>query len=294
MPSAIQSVGFIGLGNIGRPMAEKLLGQPFSVQVYDVASAATALLVESGAAAADDIVSMAATCDYLALCVRDADDIESLLYGTRRDSEGSGDGLLHHAQRGATLVIHSTVPQASVPKWANDAAGYGLDLVDAPMTGGAQGAEAGRLCYMVGGSAATVARITPILETSAEKIIHAGDTGAGIALKLCNNLITYAEFTAMSEATRLATACGLDPDVLREGGRSNGIINEQMHSFVSNRDALLANGNEEAIDTFFGAMGRLGKKDLDCVLATAATKKLTMTATEHVRELIEAVFLGKA
>ncbi len=282
----IQSVGFVGLGNIGRPMAERLLRSAFSVQVHDVADAALAPFRELGARVADSPAALASACDYVGICVRDDADVEALLLGDA--------GMLAAAKPGLLLAIHSTVTQAKLLEWASAAEARQLRLFDAPMTGGAQGASDGTLCYMLGASADVVDQVRPVLETSAAKIIHAGALGSGIALKLCNNLITYAEFVAMSEATRLAKACGLDADVLREVGQSNGVINEQMHRFVSGRDTLLQNASEAEMETFFGAMGRLGKKDLDCALDTAAAHALRLPATALVRDMIEAVFVGKA
>ena len=169
-----------------------------------------------------------------------------------------------------------------------------MHIIDAPITGGAGGAEQGTLCYMVGASDEVLQRSRPVFETSAEKVIHAGDVGIGIALKLCNNLITYMQFTAISEATRLAESCGLSADVLREVGLSNGVINQQMHTFISGRNGCLAACTEEQMKEIFGSFAHLGEKDLDCALAAAAEKQLRLPATEMVRSMIADVFYGKA
>jgi 3-hydroxyisobutyrate dehydrogenase len=280
------AVGFIGLGNIGKPIAQRLVDGPFEVQVYDVSTAAAAELVAAGAQLAVSPAALAASCDYIGICVRDNADVETLLYGPG--------GLLVHASAGTHIAIHSTVTQAGLLKWAVDAAKLELVLIDAPITGGAQRALDGTLCYMVGGSQSALDFCSPMYQASAEKIVHAGALGSGIALKLCNNLIQYTEFLAMSEATRLAVACGLSAEVLREVGLSNGVVNPQMHQFVSGRNALLETGSEEQMEQFFGAMGRLGYKDLQCALDTASDHDLRLPATEIVRDMIEDVFLGKA
>ena len=287
MPStAIQSVGFIGLGNIGRPMAERLADSAFDTQVYDVAEAATAPFRERGVAVAESPAAMAAACDYLGICVRDESEVEAVLLGEA--------GIMAAARPGLLIAVHATVTQSSLMDWAALAEKRRLALFDAPMTGGAQGASDGTLCYMLGASESLLESVRPVLDTSAGKIIHAGGVGSGIALKLCNNLITYAEFAAMSEATRLAKACGLNAEVLREVGQSNGVINEQMHRFVSGRDTLLKKASPEEMQAFFGAMGRLGVKDLDCAVATAAAHAVPLPMTAFVRERIEDVFVGKA
>ena len=150
------------------------------------------------------------------------------------------------------------------------------------------------MCYMVGGDAAVVAAATPVLETSADKVVHAGELGAGLLLKLCNNLITYAEFLAMSEATRLAEAGGLSADVLREVGKSNGVINESMHRFISNRNALADSCSEEQMEEIFGVFGRLGEKDLDCALSSADSLGVQLPSTRRLRDVVHALFTIKA
>ena len=280
-----KNIGFIGLGNIGKPIAKHLLQDKFQLHVFDVFRDAVKELEALGAVAVSP-AEMAAACDYIGICVRDDKDMEALLYGEL--------GLLSAARAGTVIAIHSTVTQAGLLKWAAEAAAKGVSIIDAPITGGATGAEAGTLCYMVGGSADTLEQCRAYFETSADKIVHAGALGTGIALKLCNNLITYAEFTAMSEATRLAEAAGLSADVLREVGKSNGVINEQMHRMISNRNALAAGCTEQQMDEIFGPFGRLGRKDLECAIETAAQLGVSMPATEMVRDMIEDVFLNKA
>ena len=280
------NVGYIGLGNIGKPSAKHLLCDPFRAHVYDVVPEAVAELVALGAIASASPAELARSCTHIGICVRDDAQVEDLLYGD--------EGLLAHAAAGTIIAVHSTVTQAGIRKWAADAAEQGIHLLDAPITGGAQGAEAGTLCYMVGGAADIVARATPVFETSADKVVHAGPLGTGIVLKLCNNLITYAEFMAMSEATRLAEAGGLSADVLREVGKSNGVINENMHSFISNRNALAAGCTEEQMAEIFGPFGKLGEKDLECALQTAAELGISIPYTERLKGDVYKLFLNKA
>jgi 3-hydroxyisobutyrate dehydrogenase-like beta-hydroxyacid dehydrogenase len=97
----------------------------------------------------------------------------------------------------------------------------------------------------------------------------------------------------MAEATRLAEACGLSVEVLRDVGLSNGVVNEQMHMFVAGRNGMAANSTEEQMEQFFGTMGRLGRKDLECALSTAAQKGVQLPTAEFVRDRIENVFMAK-
>ncbi len=284
--SSKRNIGFIGLGNIGKPMAKHLMKGPFNVYVYDVFEKPRQELAKLGATAVDNPRDLFQVCDHVGLCVRDGKDVESLLYGK--------DGILENAKAGTVIAIHSTVHRSEILKWAAEGKAKNITIIDAPITGGAGGAEQAKLCYMVGADVATLEKCKPVFETSAEKIIHAGDIGIGIVLKLCNNLITYAQFTAVAEASKLAKSCGLSEAVLREVGKSNGVINEQMHTFISGRNGCLASCTPEQMEQIFGPFAKLGEKDLDCALAAAGEAGLTLRATELVRAMIADVYLGKA
>lgn len=281
----IMNVGYIGLGNIGKPSAERLITDPYTVHVFDVHRPSVDALVEKGAVGCSSVAELAAKCMHIGVCVRDDQQVEELLYGE--------DGILANAAQGAIVAVHSTVTQANLLRWGNEALEMGIYLIDAPMTGGAHRAAEGTLCYMVGGEADIVDRCRPVFATSAEKVVHAGELGTGIALKLCNNIMQYAEFVVMAEATRLAEACGLSVDVLREVGLSNGVVNEQMHTFVSGRNNLARSCSEEQMEEFMGVMGRLGEKDLQCALDTASDHSVILPMAEYLRQRILDVFLAR-
>ncbi|MEP1472965.1 MAG: NAD(P)-dependent oxidoreductase [Halieaceae bacterium] len=284
--SLTTNVGYIGLGNIGKPSARHLIGGAYSAHVYDVYQPAVTELVSLGATGCDSVAQLAGSCPHIGVCVRDDDQVTSVLYGAG--------GVLENATAGTVVAIHSTVTREALLRWSADAKNYGIDLIDAAISGGAQGAEQGTLCYMVGGDARVVAKATPVFETSADSVIHAGDLGTGLLLKLCNNLITYAEFLAMSEAARLAEAGGLSIDLLREVGKSNGVVNESMHQFISNRNALAASCTAQEMVEIFGAYGQLGEKDLDCALASAKEMDIELPSTAQLRETVYDLFLNKA
>jgi 3-hydroxyisobutyrate dehydrogenase len=283
--STATNVGFIGLGNIGKPSALHLIGDAFKAHVFDVYTPVVDELVAAGAIGCASVAELARACSHIGICVRDDEQVEALLQGS--------DGIFAHATSGTLVAIHSTVKQSNLLRWAQQGSALGLNLIDAPITGGAHRAKDGTLCYMVGGSVAQLEQGSPVFQTSAEKIVHAGPIGSGIALKLCNNFIQYTEFVAMAEATRLAEACGLSVDVLRAVGLSNGVVNEQMHMFVSGRNAVCKTSTEEQMDPYFGAMGRLGRKDLECALSTAAEKGVSLPTAEYIRDRIVDVFLAK-
>ncbi len=278
-------VGYIGLGNIGKPSARHLICDAYDAHVYDVYQPAVDEMVAAGATACSSAAEIASLCTHIGVCVRDDAQVEDLLYGD--------EGILANAATGTLVAVHSTVTQASILKWSAAGAAKGISIIDAPITGGAHKAEDGALCYMVGGTEEELAAVTPVFETSAEKVVHAGAVGSGIALKLCNNFIQYTEFVAMAEATKLAEACGLSVDVLREVGLSNGVVNEQMHMFIAGRNGIARSSSAEDMEAFFGPHGKLGSKDLQCALDTAAEKNVLLPTAEYVRDRIEDVFLAR-
>ena len=279
------NVGYIGLGNIGKPLALRLAQSQFVAHVYDVYQPAMKELSEAGATPCTSIADLSKKCAHIGICVRDDAEVDAVLSG-----EG---GVLANAAKDTLVTIHSTVTQASIFEWAEQASALWLHLLDAPITGGAHKAADGTLCYMVGGDADLVERCRPVFETSAEKIIHAGALGTGIALKLANNFMQYGEFVLMAEATRLADACGLNSDTLREVGLSNGVVNEQMHMFVSGRNAMARSLEAEQMEQFFGPLGRLGRKDLECALQTASDRGVKLPTAEYLSDRIERVFLAQ-
>lgn len=279
------NVGYIGLGNIGKPSAQRLINEQFNAHVFDVYQPAVEELVAAGATGCDSVAQLARSCSHIGICVRDDAQVQELLHGD--------EGILANAAAGTIVAVHSTVTQASLLRWADEAKACGIHLIDAPITGGAHKAAEGLLCYMVGGDADIVERCRPVFDTSAEKIIHAGGLGAGIALKLCNNFMQYTEFVIMAESARMAEACGLSVDVLREVGLSNGVVNEQMFMFATGRNAMARAPDNEQMMAYFGTMGALARKDLQCVLDTAREKDVVLPTAEYIYARIEDVFLAR-
>ena len=275
------SIGFIGLGNIGAPMACQLMKLGEELWVYDVAPAPVAELARRGARAGAGVRDIAEHCRIIGVCVRDEAEVSAVLNGD--------DGVFAHARPDAIIAVHSTVTQAAILQWAAHARERGIHLLDAPITGGASGAESATLTYMVGGASELLERCRPVFLTSGQRIIHAGPVGTGILLKLCNNLMSYAAFAAADEAERLAAAGGLDRGLLAEVGRSNGVMTPQMEAFLKNRSQLAAAGRlRQAFAPFAG----LARKDLAAALASARELRQVLPATERVAEIIEQVFLN--
>jgi 3-hydroxyisobutyrate dehydrogenase-like beta-hydroxyacid dehydrogenase len=276
-------IGFIGLGNIGRPMAKQLLKLSEPVWVFDVVPAACAELAELGAQIANNPAELAKQCRIIGICVRDDKDVEALLYGDT--------GIFANAAADTVVAIHSTVTQDAILRWHSEGKTLGLHVIDAPITGGAGGAEAGTLCYMVGGDEVIIERCRPVFMCSAANIVHGGAIGTGIALKLCNNLMAYFAFTAAHEGYKLAIACGLAPEKLTEVGQANGVVTPQMSAFLSGHLGLA--NNPEMLHKFFAPHAALATKDLGAALQTAAKLQVALPATQRNSELIEDVFLNR-
>lgn len=278
-------VGFIGLGDMGKPMAKNLVCDALDAWVFDVSPAPLAELAALGARPAASPAELAAHCELIGLCVRDDRDVESLLYGD--------DGLLAHARPGTVIAVHSTVTQAGLLRWAADAGARGIHLIDAPVTRGRLGQPPRFICYLVGGPVEILERCRPVFETSAEAIIHAGPLGAGAALKLCNNLITNLEFAAMSEAMAIASRAGLSLEVLAEVGKGNGVVNERMLAFIGGRAKLAGLAEGSPAHGFFDAMGRLAQKDLDAAIESAHALGVPVPVTAFTRDRIHAIYLDR-
>ncbi len=279
--------GYIGLGNIGKPMCTNLIKNSsaagLAVSVYDVMSDPIAEMVALGATAAASTADIAAHCELIGVCVRDDNDVDSLLYGD--------EGILANAAPGTIVAIHSTVTKNNVLRWARDGAGKNIHIIDAPITGGAQGAADGTLCIMVGAAPEVLVKARPMFECTSKKVVHGGEVGAGIALKLANNLMNYAAFTAISEGVALIKHSGLNPEDLYAVGQANGVVTPMMQQFISGREGLLAGCTSEEVESFFGPFAGLAEKDLDHALDLAAELKLPLDSTKQVRKGIRNTFL---
>ncbi len=201
-------VGFIGLGNIGKPIAVNVATAGFELMVYDVRQEPLKELAALGAAVAHSPREIGAHGEIIELVVVDDAQVEAVTLG-----EG---GVLSGAKPGSIIAIHSTVHPKTVRKIAELAKARGVDVIDAQVSGGERGAQAKTLCYMVGGDKALFERCRPVFATSGANIFHLGELGAGAIAKLAHNLIVYVNMLAASEGMRLAEKAGLDLKALQE------------------------------------------------------------------------------
>jgi 3-hydroxyisobutyrate dehydrogenase-like beta-hydroxyacid dehydrogenase len=201
-------VGFIGLGNIGKPMAINVVKAGFELMVYDLREEPLKELAALGATIARSAREVGEHGEITELVVVDDAQVEALTLG-----EG---GVLDGAQPGTVIAIHSTVHPKTVRKIAELARAKGVGIIDAQVSGGARGAQTQTLCYMVGGDKALLEKCRPVFATSGAHIFHLGELGMGAVAKLAHNLIVYVNMLAASEGIRLGEKAGLDLKALQD------------------------------------------------------------------------------
>lgn len=207
------TIGFIGLGNMGLPMARNLVKAGHSVLGFDVSSAAIAALVAAGGIGSANIGKAVAEADYV---------VTMLPEGRQVRAVHMDQGAIFAAAKPTTLLIDcSTIDVETARTVGAAAAARGFTMVDAPVSGGVAGAEAGTLTFMVGGTAAGFARAQPVLEAMGKAVIHAGASGNGQAAKICNNMMLGIQMLSVCEAMVLGRRLGLAAEQLFEISRQS-------------------------------------------------------------------------
>ena len=202
------NIAFIGLGNMGGPMAINLVKADHQVKVFDLSQAAI-----------DSVVAVGATqVSTPAQAVKDADFVVSMLpAGKHVESVYLGeDGLINHLSTDTLVIDSSTIDTATVHKVAKALGDKGIHFIDAPVSGGVGGATAGTLTFIVGGEAADFELAKPVLDVMGKNIFHAGNHGAGQVAKCCNNMLLSILMAGTAEAIQMGIDNGLDPKVLSE------------------------------------------------------------------------------
>jgi len=275
-------VGFIGLGNIGKPMARRLVAAGLETIVLDAVQAPVDELVREGAKPARSPRDLAERVDVIGVCVRDDADVRAVI--------GGDDGLLAGAARGSVIALHSTILPSTVREVGAAAAERGIGVLDACVTGGAAAAAAGKLTYMVGGDLAHLERCRPAFETSAAKIVHTGPLGSGAATKLCNNLMTYLAWLSAFESFKLARAAGLSQEKLEEVTRSNGNLTDPMLAFLALHKAPAETRKSSGVQATLRSFATLAEKDLAVTLAFARECGVALPGTGLVSQLMASVY----
>jgi 3-hydroxyisobutyrate dehydrogenase len=217
-------VGFIGLGSMGGDQVRCLIAGNLDVTVYDVHPPAMQVFLES-ARLAESIAVLATSSDVVCVCVRDDQQVRDILEGS--------DGLLAHMNPESVVLIHSTVSPETVRELGRQAKSRSIDLLDAAVSRTRMDSREPFLAVMVGGSASALERVRPILNAYATDLFHAGGLGAGMALKIINNLVTWSSIVTTAQAFRLAEVSDVDRNALHGVMTANGNFTRVSNMFSS-------------------------------------------------------------
>jgi 2-hydroxy-3-oxopropionate reductase len=292
-------IGFCGPGLMGAPMIRHLLRAGHTVHVWNRTRAKAEALVAEGARVADTPRELALRCEAVLLCVADAAAVEETVFGAAGLLSGDAAELV----RLRWIVDHSSIPPAATRAFAQRAAALAASFastfastfasasaaaqqgagearvgwIDAPVSGGVAGANAGTLAVMAGGTASDVAAVKPLLDAYASRVTHMGEVGAGQTAKLCNQTIVTATLAAIAEAVSLAQRSGLDAAKLTEGLAGGWADSVLLQIFVPRmtQTGLAPIG---ALRTF--------QKDIDTVAATAYETGTPMPVSSTVQQLL--------
>ncbi len=267
-----EKVGFIGLGIMGQPMALNLAKAGFSLFVHARREEMMAPLTGAGATACGSPRELAAEADIIFTNVSDTPDVEQVILGE--------DGIIHGAKSGAVVVDMSTISPSVTRTIAAALADRGVDMLDAPVSGGEQGAINGTLSIMVGGKDAAFQRVLPLFECMGGSIVHIGDHGAGQVAKACNQVVIAQTIAAIGEAFILASASGVDPARVREA---------LLGGFAGSR-ALESHGQRMLERNFKpGFKAKLHQKDMRIALEEAAALKIALPGAALVTQYINGI-----
>ena len=248
----MKKIGFIGLGNMGEPMAANLVKAGFDVIGFDLIEEAKKKAKQNGIQIAKDAVSASENVDALISMLPASEHVESLYLGE--------EGLLSKLDKTVLIIDCSTIAPDSAIKVANQAKDLDLSMIDAPVSGGVVGAQESTLTFIVGGAENNVERARPLLEKMGSNIFHAGSNGAGQVAKVCNNMLLAIHMCGTAEAIALGVKNGLDASVLSEIMRKSSGGNwslEVYNPYPGVMSSAPANRNYEG-----GFLNKLMAKDL--------------------------------
>jgi 3-hydroxyisobutyrate dehydrogenase-like beta-hydroxyacid dehydrogenase len=243
-------VGFVGLGNIGRPMAKRLAAWPSGLLVYDVVPEACAQLEQAGAKVAAGVADLAREVGLVCVMVRDDVQVRQVL-----------DEVLKQAREGLVVAVHSTLGPDTPADLARIADRHGVRVLDAPVSGGPMGAAGGSLAMMVGGDEDAFAEVRDALALMSSMLLRAGPIGAGTRMKLARNLLHFVSFTAATEAQRLAEAAEIDLVELGRVVRHTDAITGGPGAVMHRATTAPIQPGDFWFDVF-GHVRALGEKDL--------------------------------
>lgn len=279
MTAADPRLGYIGLGNMGAPMARRLTDWPGGLVVCDARTTATEKFAAAGTSVAATPADVAAEASVISVTVLDDAQVRAVI--------GGPDGILRTARAGTVVAVHSTIADTTAIELAELCRESGVDLVDAPVSGGAPGAKQGRLAVMVGGSDEAFAAVSGPFGRWADLVVHAGPVGAGTRMKLARNLLHFVAFAATAEAARLAESSGLDIRRLGEVVRHSDAVTGGPGAIMW-RETTAQIAPDDPWLPIMSHVRDLGEKDLDLAIALGARLgvelPLARLGVEHLAE----------
>ena len=267
-----ENIGFIGLGIMGRPMAKNLLKAGYSLTVYDVVGESMEEVVTEGAAGASSSREVAASASKIITMLPDSADSEAAILGPG--------GVLEGADSGSIVIDMSSIAPSVSQKIAAECAKKGVEMLDAPVSGGQPGAINATLAIMVGGKQEIFDQCYDLLKTMGGNVVRTGDVGAGGVTKLANQIIVAANIEALSEAMVLAQRAGVDPENVFNAIRSGLAGSAVMEA----KGPMMLDRNFQA-----GFRIRLHQKDLRNVLQTAQELNVPLPVTALVQQMLGAL-----
>jgi 2-hydroxy-3-oxopropionate reductase len=266
------TVGYIGLGLMGKPMARHILQAGYPLVVHNRSRKSVNELAGEGAVAASSPAEVAGKVDVLFTNLPDSPDVESVVLGPQGAIQGAHPGLI--------IVDNSTISPASARHVASELQKVGVPFLDAPVSGGEVGAIQGTLTIMAGGSEETFNQVLPILQTMGQKITYVGESGSGQIAKAANQIMVAAQMVALGEMLLFAQKAGADPRKVVEAARYGSAACWALDT----KPERLFSGNRQP-----GFKSRLQAKDLNIVLQTAREASIPLPSTAINAQLFNAM-----
>ncbi len=264
-------IGFCGIGFMGAPMVRRLLAAGYEVHIWNRTRQKCMSLETAGAIVEPTPAELAATCDIVCLCLLDSTAVETVVFGPAGIAE---------VQNPRWLIDHSSIsPEATRAFSQRLAETNGAHWIDAPVSGGVPGAEAGTLAIMAGGTAEALADVRPILQAYASRITHMGPSGAGQVTKLCNQIIVAANVLAVAEAIGLAEGSGIAADRLPEA-LGGGLADSRLFQIFAARMLSPSTVKTGALSTML--------KDIDTVISLGENTDTVLPMTTAVQNMLKA------
>ena len=272
----MNKIGFIGLGNMGGPMASSLVASGLSVTGYDLNEEANLLAKDNGIQISSNIESLIEDIDVLITMLPASEHVEKVYLG---------ENLLDKLDKSILIIDCSTIaPEISV-KVASAAKEKGLEMIDAPVSGGVAGAHAGTLTFITGGSPKSIELATPVLKKMGNQVLHAGNNGSGQIAKICNNMLLAVHMCGTAEAIALGVKNGLDPNVISKIMQSSSGNNWSLEKY-NPFPGIMPNA-PSSNEYKGGFLNKLMLKDLGLAAQIAENSDAKTPMGDKARELYE-------